>query len=110
MNSIDFFFNDTAPTEIYTLSLHDALPICGIARILGIKRIVIHPLSSLLSAYGIANSKQFRYGLRSMVLKFDSQSHVEALSGIQSLESPLIEEIQKLGVSTDNITKKHFMD
>src|SRR5437868_12833061 len=23
-----FFFNATAPTEIYTLSLHDALPIC----------------------------------------------------------------------------------
>src|SRR3712207_8324409 len=23
-----FFFNDTASTEIYTLSLHDALPIC----------------------------------------------------------------------------------
>src|SRR2546429_3965425 len=29
-----FFFNDTATTEIYTLSLHDALPIsliCGVA-------------------------------------------------------------------------------
>src|SRR5205823_14918299 len=25
--SVFFFFNDTAPTEIYTLSLHDALPI-----------------------------------------------------------------------------------
>src|SRR3712207_9072595 len=25
---ICFFFNDTATTEIYTLSLHDALPIC----------------------------------------------------------------------------------
>src|SRR5438552_6297293 len=25
---IFFFFNDTATTEIYTLSLHDALPIC----------------------------------------------------------------------------------
>src|SRR3954467_6605145 len=24
-----FFFNDTATTEIYTLSLHDALPICA---------------------------------------------------------------------------------
>ena len=24
-----FFFNDTATTEIYTLSLHDALPIFG---------------------------------------------------------------------------------
>src|SRR3712207_7498040 len=26
--SLVFFFNDTATTEIYTLSLHDALPIC----------------------------------------------------------------------------------
>src|SRR2546429_9735804 len=37
-----FFFNDTATTEIYTLSLHDALPICedatephGLARLVG---------------------------------------------------------------------------
>src|SRR2546422_9950801 len=29
-----FFFNDTATTEIYTLSLHDALPICEI-RVVG---------------------------------------------------------------------------
>src|SRR5256886_17496560 len=28
-SSLFFFFNDTATTEIYTLSLHDALPICG---------------------------------------------------------------------------------
>src|SRR3712207_8555807 len=26
-----FFFNDTATTEIYTLSLHDARPICPLA-------------------------------------------------------------------------------
>src|SRR3989442_3771459 len=32
--SLLFFFNDTATTEIYTLSLHDALPICR-ARLLG---------------------------------------------------------------------------
>src|SRR5689334_23717518 len=31
MFSLFFFFNDTATTEIYTLSLHDALPICGVA-------------------------------------------------------------------------------
>ena len=30
-----FFFNDTATTEIYTLSLHDALPICQSKRITG---------------------------------------------------------------------------
>src|SRR3712207_8113331 len=39
MNMIDvyviFFFNDTATTEIYTLSLHDALPIlqCNLHRV-----------------------------------------------------------------------------
>src|SRR3712207_9554538 len=30
-----FFFNDTATTEIYTLSLHDALPIWTIFRLVG---------------------------------------------------------------------------
>src|SRR3712207_8784008 len=29
-----FFFNDTATTEIYTLSLHDALPICALRHVL----------------------------------------------------------------------------
>ena len=28
-----FFFNDAAATEIYTLSLHDALPICRISAV-----------------------------------------------------------------------------
>src|SRR2546430_9167449 len=32
MHSFFFFFNDTATTEIYTLSLHDALPILGLGR------------------------------------------------------------------------------
>src|SRR5690554_8154029 len=31
IDSFFFFFNDTATTEIYTLSLHDALPISHIA-------------------------------------------------------------------------------
>src|SRR3712207_7880557 len=32
---MSFFFNDTATTEIYTLSLHDALPICPRRRLDG---------------------------------------------------------------------------
>src|SRR3712207_8838931 len=41
-----FFFNDTATTEIYTLSLHDALPISQ-AEVLGIDLHVraIHPVA-----------------------------------------------------------------
>src|SRR6266536_3501529 len=41
-----FFFNDTATTEIYTLSLHDALPISpadvGFRRGSGMRRCSIH--------------------------------------------------------------------
>src|ERR1039457_988190 len=33
-----FFFNDPATTEIYTLSLHDALPIYLISQIAGVTR------------------------------------------------------------------------
>src|SRR5262249_57371235 len=33
-----FFFNDPAPTEIYTLSLHDALPIYGTLDFVGYPR------------------------------------------------------------------------
>src|SRR3712207_9593762 len=39
-----FFFNDTATTEIYTLSLHDALPIC----------LTLHPRAE-------DSSREFRY-------------------------------------------------
>src|SRR3989442_4376213 len=35
MHFLFFFFNDTATTEIYTLSLHDALPISAVRRRLG---------------------------------------------------------------------------
>src|SRR5258705_975745 len=34
-----FFFNDTATTEIYTLSLHDALPICVCSRLVERSRV-----------------------------------------------------------------------
>src|SRR3712207_7508437 len=37
-NLLFFFFNDTATTEIYTLSLHDALPISGARRTQGLAR------------------------------------------------------------------------
>src|SRR5256885_10756233 len=38
LNFFFFFFNDTATTEIYTLSLHDALPIYDLGHRLGVAR------------------------------------------------------------------------
>src|SRR3712207_7288079 len=50
-----FFFNDTATTEIYTLSLHDALPISGDAECGGPGRLadrLRQPVGSGRSAHG----------------------------------------------------------
>src|SRR2546430_238169 len=48
--SIFFFFNDPAPTEIYTLSLHDALPISEAGAITG----HIHLIGGILATAGAA--------------------------------------------------------
>src|SRR2546426_5674515 len=55
-----FFFNDTATTEIYTLSLHDALPIFDRN---GVRRIILVPL--LISSFS-EHYEEVRYfaGLR----------------------------------------------
>src|SRR5260370_35894419 len=63
-----FFFNDTATTEIYTLSLHDALPIyvrqkCGVA----------YATSLLRSS---PPRKRFRGGERSEEHTSELQSHL----------------------------------
>src|SRR6202161_4949867 len=50
-----FFFNDTATTEIYTLSLHDALPI--LTRFRRRKR---HPLMLLSLTYSRGDRKSTR--------------------------------------------------
>src|SRR5690606_41434137 len=47
LHSSFFFLNDTAPPEIYTLSLHDALPISLLA--INEQRIWASPLSRLLT-------------------------------------------------------------
>src|SRR3712207_7165196 len=53
-----FFFNDTATTEIYTLSLHDALPIYLVAFLEGLEPVpgyarVVHEdvLAPIIRAY-----------------------------------------------------------
>src|SRR5688572_25998726 len=48
-----FFFNDTATTEIYTLSLHDALPIFELASFGSFSEIHLDFLSQLTESIGI---------------------------------------------------------
>src|SRR2546426_2456419 len=46
-----FFFNDTATTEIYTLSLHDALPIWPIVAGIFVATLVNHALAGAVGAW-----------------------------------------------------------
>src|SRR2546421_1826508 len=57
-----FFFNDTATTEIYTLSLHDALPICAVLRIDGF---VHSRLASRTSPFRLPRSEEHTSELQS---------------------------------------------
>src|SRR2546430_14865006 len=56
---IFFFFNDTATTEIYTLSLHDALPIC--------RRHADWPLGAVLVSMEVAGS-----AAQGVILEYDA--------------------------------------
>src|SRR6266853_7023307 len=62
-----FFFNDTATTEIYTLSLHDALPIRQLA---GMRGLMAKPDGSIIETPITAN---FREGLN--VLQYFISTH-----------------------------------
>src|SRR2546422_11536930 len=53
-----FFFNDTATTEIYTLSLHDALPISWLNRIKG-KHRQVSDMAEVNGGFGLAWSRIF---------------------------------------------------
>src|SRR5205814_10455121 len=56
-----FFSNAAAPTEIYTLSLHDALPICEL-RASGAA--LVNAISALLENGGLRHGKQDRKSTR----------------------------------------------
>src|SRR5258708_34500443 len=86
-----FFFNDTATTEIYTLSLHDALPIWGRAIVLRMEPATQSPPSGLLS---LARSKPD--GLRDATHRATrSEEHTSELQSPDHLVCRLLLEKKK---------------
>src|SRR3712207_8913886 len=76
-----FFFNDTATTEIYTLSLHDALPIFCSARVRGII-LERSPLHIAFRFY--LDSANGRFDARGRVEEADARRSEEHTSELQS--------------------------
>src|SRR6476661_10867992 len=77
-----FFFNDTATTEIYTLSLHDALPISGRAR-------SRHELEGKLRSRGVPEE------VASRLLDRRSEEHTSELQSHLNLVCRLLLEKKK---------------
>src|SRR5258705_2414332 len=80
-----FFFNDTATTEIYTLSLHDALPIC-----------ILDHTSNLKHCAIIATF--YSTGLRCNELRLlkRSEEHTSELQSLRHLVCRLLLEKKKI--------------
>src|SRR5258708_20735559 len=75
-----FFFNDTATTEIYTLSLHDALPIC---------------FSELCRRVRHSHIRLSRIGTPAWIYYFRSEEHTSELQSPDHLVCRLLLEKKK---------------
>src|SRR3712207_7244881 len=85
-----FFFNDTATTEIYTLSLHDALPICKLAYT------SVSTVLRILEQKGVVQSRKVGRGhVYSALLPRRSEEHTSELQSRQYLVCRLLLEKKK---------------
>src|SRR3712207_8068302 len=92
-----FFFNDTATTEIYTLSLHDALPISS-ARRLSSSRACPVQVSTAIAAASCAGSSSAAgadAASASPARTSRSEEHTSELQSLQYLVCRLLLEKKK---------------
>src|SRR5258708_17393190 len=86
-----FFFNDTATTEIYTLSLHDALPISGV----GIGPGVDHDEGGAVGARGVHPVDQGAFMVALEGAERRSEEHTSELQSPDHLVCRLLLEKKK---------------
>ncbi len=80
---------------------------CALARILGIRSILIHPLSGLLSAYGMGLADVRRRAERQMLRPLTDDQLQELPVRFEALAEELQEEVRHAGVGPENIDPPH---
>src|SRR2546425_9391665 len=95
-----FFFNDTATTEIYTLSLHDALPICQRLKTLARS----HYVDAAVAGFALAMLAEAGDGARigvaaAMACAERSEEHTSELQSLAYLVCRLLLEKKKNGAT-----------
>src|SRR3712207_7934616 len=104
-----FFFNDTATTEIYTLSLHDALPIFpGVAQVACFDTAFHHGRPFVSEATALPrryyDEGVRRYGFHGLSYEYiRSEEHTSELQSRQYLVCRLLLEKKKHSI-LDNLT------
>jgi 5-oxoprolinase (ATP-hydrolysing) len=63
---------------------------CSVASLLGIDRIIIHPLSSLMSAYGIGLSSPSTKSARTILKTYSRKTHDSLRSALKEMEKELL--------------------
>src|SRR3712207_9245120 len=90
----DFFFNDTATTEIYTLSLHDALPISELAKFNANAEPEPRAVWGL-ALIGLVTGRGTTHSSQGPVANFRSEEHTSELQSRQYLVCRLLLEKKK---------------
>src|SRR3712207_7666280 len=101
-----FFFNDTATTEIYTLSLHDALPICWSN---WVDNTAVGNPAQFIVGYAVCDRQRDAgsYAYRTGLLPSRSEEHTSELQSRQYLVCRLLLEKkkQKPYIHTDTVPR-----
>src|SRR2546427_1097367 len=93
-----FFFNDTATTEIYTLSLHDALPIAGF------------PRERVIGMAGVLDTARFRAFLAEALDASVEDIQAMVLGGHGDTMVPLISYTTVAGIPVTHFLSKPTLD
>src|SRR2546430_4973461 len=111
MYAFFFFFNDTATTEIYTLSLHDALPI-WVPHVLGEKKVweQIRFAVARITVRRLHPKEIFHTGFVAAAIHARSEEHTSELQSQSNLVCRLLLEKKKnnpAGAVTDKFKHEH---
>src|SRR5258708_15098096 len=99
-----FFFNDTATTEIYTLSLHDALPIFS-----SIAPITVSTMKSRVAKVDSRSDISRCRGRKPIPICYRSEEHTSELQSPDHLVCRLLLEKKKNKTRSDILTRSYCL-
>ena len=76
---------------------------CLVADALGMQSILVHPLSGLLSAYGIGLARVFTTRQKALEAALDEDSRAEIDAAMEGLRSEVLDEMHKQGLPRDAV-------